>query len=44
MGEELGSPVQIPRGILRVIRVTPTKMVYHHNSRGIKNAHWQAEG
>lgn len=43
MGEEMGSPVQIPKGILRVIRVTPTKMVYHHNSRGIKNAHWNAE-
>ncbi|MCX5896490.1 MAG: pyridoxamine 5'-phosphate oxidase family protein [Proteobacteria bacterium] len=43
MEKELGGPVQIPKGILRLIRVTPTKMVYHHNSKGIKNAHWVAE-
>jgi uncharacterized pyridoxamine 5'-phosphate oxidase family protein len=43
MEQEMGSPVQIPKGILRLIRVTPTKMVYNHNSKGIKNAHWVAE-
>jgi nitroimidazol reductase NimA-like FMN-containing flavoprotein (pyridoxamine 5'-phosphate oxidase superfamily) len=37
-----GEPLEIPKGILRVIRVTPQKMVYHHNSNGIKNAHWVA--
>jgi len=35
-----GEPIEIPRGVLRVIRVTPTKMVYHHNANGIKNAYW----
>jgi uncharacterized pyridoxamine 5'-phosphate oxidase family protein len=43
MEQEMGSPVQIPKGILHLIRVTPTKMVYNHNSKGIKNAHWVAE-
>ena len=38
-----GEPLEIPKGIVRVIRVTPVKMVYHHNSHGIKNAHWVAE-
>jgi hypothetical protein len=35
-----GEPIEIPKGVLRVIRVTPTKMVYHHNADGIKNAYW----
>ncbi len=38
-----GAPLEIPKGILRVIKVTPNKMVYHHNSNGIKNAHWTAD-
>jgi nitroimidazol reductase NimA-like FMN-containing flavoprotein (pyridoxamine 5'-phosphate oxidase superfamily) len=38
-----GEPIEIPEGILRAIRVTPTKMVYHHNSNGIKNAFWFAD-
>jgi hypothetical protein len=42
MAGDRDDPVEIPKGLLRVIRVTPTKMVYHHNIRGIKNAHWQA--
>ncbi|MFC1591433.1 pyridoxamine 5'-phosphate oxidase family protein [Thermodesulfobacteriota bacterium] len=37
-----GGPLEIPKGLLRLIRVTPTKMVYHHNSKGIKNAHWES--
>ena len=40
MGDD---PLVIPKGILGVIRVTPTKMVYHHNSNGIKNAFWFAD-
>ena len=43
MEKAMGSPVEIPKGILRVIRVTPTKMVYHHNNNGIKNAYWIAD-
>ena len=40
MEKETGGPLEIPKGLLRAIRVTPTKMVYHHNSKGIKNARW----
>lgn len=43
MKKEVGGSLEIPKGILRMIRVTPTKMVYHHNSKGIKNAHWEAK-
>jgi len=35
-------PLEIPKGAIHLIRVTPTKMVYHHNRKGIKNAHWSA--
>jgi nitroimidazol reductase NimA-like FMN-containing flavoprotein (pyridoxamine 5'-phosphate oxidase superfamily) len=38
-----GSPVQMPPGIMRLIRVTPTKMVYHHYNKSIGNAIWEAE-
>jgi len=37
-----GKPIEIPKGAIHLIRVTPTKMVYHHNRKGIKNAHWSA--
>lgn len=37
-----GKPLEIPKGAIHLIRVTPVKMVYHHNSKGIKNAHWSA--
>jgi hypothetical protein len=31
-----------PKGILRLIRVTPVRMVYHHTVKGIKHAVWEA--
>ena len=37
-----GKPLEIPKGAIHLIRVTPTKMVYHHNRKGIKNSHWSA--
>jgi nitroimidazol reductase NimA-like FMN-containing flavoprotein (pyridoxamine 5'-phosphate oxidase superfamily) len=37
-----GKPLEIPKGAITLIRVTPKKMVYHHNRKGIKNAHWSA--
>ena len=43
MAKAMDSPVEIPKGILRAIRVTPTKIVYHHNNNGIKNAYWAAD-
>lgn len=45
MARALGIPadqVPIPRDILRLIRVIPTKMVYHHTMKGIKHALWEA--
>ena len=35
-------PLEIPKGVITLIRVTPKKMVYHHNRKGIKNIHWSA--
>lgn len=40
MGVTSGIP--IPRDILRLIRITPTRMVYHHTMKGIKHALWEA--
>lgn len=42
MERAAGGPVKIPRGILRLIRVIPARMVYHHTGRGIKHAVWEA--
>ena len=42
MKEIGGSPMEFPKGMTRMIRVTPTKMVYNHNNKGIANAHWEA--
>lgn len=41
--EEMGKPVEFPKGLMRMIRVTPLKINYHHNRKGIKNAHWERE-
>jgi len=41
--KEVGFSIDLPKGTVRMIRVTPTKIVYHHNNRGIANAHWEAE-
>ena len=42
MAKAIGSSVKIPKGILRMIKVTPTKIVYHHTMKGIKHAVWEA--
>jgi uncharacterized pyridoxamine 5'-phosphate oxidase family protein len=42
MEKTIGTPIKIPKGMLRMIRVTPTKIVYHHTIKGIKYAHWEA--
>ncbi|MEE8382762.1 MAG: pyridoxamine 5'-phosphate oxidase family protein, partial [Thermodesulfobacteriota bacterium] len=42
MEELIGAPVQMPPGVMRLIRVTPTKMVYHHFNKGIGNTLWEA--
>lgn len=28
----------MPKGLMRMIRVTPTKIIYNHNKKGIANA------
>jgi len=43
MEKKIGEPIKMPKGLLRMIRVTPTKMVYNHNKKGIANAHWKAK-
>ena len=41
--KEVGFSIELPKGTVRMIKVTPTKIVYHHNNKGIANAHWEAE-
>ncbi len=41
--KEIGMPIEFPKGMLRIIRITPTKMVYYYNKKGISNVHWEAE-
>ena len=37
-----GKPAKLPPGIMKLIRVTPLKMIYFHYNRGIGNALWEA--
>jgi hypothetical protein len=41
--QEVGFPIELPKGTVRMIRITPTKIVYHHNNKGIANAQWEAQ-
>lgn len=43
MEKATGGSIKIPKEILRLIRITPTKMVYHHTNKGIKHAIWENE-
>ena len=36
-----GKPAQLPPGIMKVIRVTPNRMIYFHYNKGIGNALWE---
>jgi len=42
MEKAAGGSLKIPKGILRLIRITPARMVYHHTVKGIKHAVWEA--
>ena len=42
MAKAIGAPIKLPKGILRMIKVTPTKIIYHHTMKGIKHAVWEA--
>ena len=37
-----GKPAQMPKGIMRMIRVTPKRIIYFHYNKGIGNALWEA--
>ncbi len=39
-----GVRLEFPKGLLKMIRVTPTKIVYHHTVKGIKHARWEPCG
>ncbi len=41
--KETGISLTFPKGMLRIIRITPTRMVYYCNKKGITNAHWEAD-
>ena len=41
--EQIAGPITFPPGMMRIIRITPTKMVYYHYNKGIANAQWEAE-
>jgi len=43
MEAAIGTPIEMPKGLMRMIRVTPTRIVYNHNKNGIANAHWKAD-
>jgi len=43
MEKAIGTPIEMPKGLMRMIRVTPTKMVYTYNKKGIANAHWETD-
>ena len=42
MEKAAGGEIKLPKGLLRLIRVTPTRMVYHHTYKGFKHVVWEA--
>jgi len=41
--QRTGAPVVFPPGMVRVIRITPLRMVYFHYMKGIAHACWDAQ-
>ena len=41
--EQIEVPIEFPPGMMRIIRITPTRMVYYHYNKGIANAQWEAQ-
>jgi len=37
-----GKPPQLPPGVMKVIRVTPARIIYFHYNKGIGNELWEA--
>lgn len=40
--KQIGGPIEFPPGMMRIIRITPTRMLYYHYNKGIANACWEA--
>ena len=41
--EQIEGPLEFPPGMMRIIRITPTKMVYYHYNKGIANGQWAVQ-
>jgi hypothetical protein len=41
--EQIDGPIEFPPGMMRIIRITPTRMVYYHYNKGIANAQWEVQ-
>jgi len=41
MKDAAGGSIEIPKGLVKMIRVTPKKIAYHHTAKGIKHAVWE---
>ena len=40
---QIGGDLQFPKGMVRILKITPKEIVYYHNNKGILNAHWRAK-
>jgi len=43
MQKAAGGTITIPKEILRLVRITPARMVYQHTAQGIKHAVWESD-
>ena len=41
--KQISGPVKFPPSMMRIIRVTPTRMVYYHYNKGIANTQWETQ-
>ncbi|RMF97121.1 MAG: pyridoxamine 5'-phosphate oxidase family protein [Candidatus Schekmanbacteria bacterium] len=39
--KDTGTPLNVPKGLSKIIRIIPYEIVYYHNNRGIYAAHWK---
>ncbi len=38
---DTGTPLNVPKGLSKIIRITPYEMVYYHNNRGLYAVSWE---
>ena len=41
--QQISGPIEFPPGMMRIIRISPNKMVYYHYNKGIANACWEVQ-